>query len=199
MTIRTIIGVLAAASLLSLSACTSTVEYGGATRIKVIKQDVGNKKLVTASEKMIRHLITYPTIEDLLQRKRLKLAVSPLTDQTTDNIDTDLILDSMTQQLTQSGKFSVTDKNSVIQAHAAATSGELFARVNVSVAKKIAARTNADYLLYGSLRNVIRVGNTDKEVYYSMNLHLLNTKTGKLIWQDNEEILKSSKKTLFGI
>ena len=199
MTIKTIVGAIAASSLLTLSACTNTVQYGEATRVETTKIDVSSNELVTVAEKMTRKMLTYPTIEEALKKKRPILAISPLINQTSDNVDVSLIEGSITKQLGQSGKFSFTDSTKISTAQTAATKDQLFASIDINVAKKIASTLNADYLLYGSLKNIIRTKATSKEVYYSFNLHMLDTKTGKLVWQDNEEILKSRKKAIFGI
>jgi uncharacterized protein (TIGR02722 family) len=199
MTIKTIVGAIAASSLLTLSACTNTVQYGEATRVETTKIDVSSNELVTVAEKMTRKMLTYPTIEEVLKKKRPKLAISPLINQTSDNVDVSLIEGSITQQLGQSGKFSFTDTTKTSAAQTAATKDQLFASIDINIAKEIASTLNADYLLYGSLKNIIRTKATSKEVYYSFNLHMLNIKTGKLVWQDNEEILKSRKKAIFGI
>ena len=200
MTIKTIVGVLAASSLLTLSACTNTVQYGEATRVETTKIDVSSNELVTVAEKMTRKMLTYPTIEEVLKKKRPKLAISPLINQTSDDsVDVSLIEYSIAKQLDQSGKFSFSDNTKVLEAQTAATKDQLFASIDINVAKKIASTLKADYLLYGSLKNIIRTKATSKEVYYSFNLHMLNIKTGKLVWQDSEEILKSRKKAIFGI
>ncbi|OUS03031.1 penicillin-binding protein activator LpoB [Gammaproteobacteria bacterium 42_54_T18] len=200
MTIKTIVGVLAASSLLTLSACTNTVQYGEATRVETTKIDVSSNELVTVAEKMTRKMLTYPTVEEALKKKRPKLAISPLINQTSDDsVDVSLIEDSIAKQLGQSGKFSFSDKTKTKAAQSAVTKDQLFASIDINVAKKIASNLKADYLLYGSLKNIIRTKATSKEVYYSFNLHMLDTKTGKLVWQDSEEILKSRKKAIFGI
>ncbi|OUS24051.1 penicillin-binding protein activator LpoB [Gammaproteobacteria bacterium 45_16_T64] len=199
MTIKKIVGALAASSLLTLSACTNTVQYGEATRVEATKIDVSSNELVSVAEKMTRNLLSYPTIEEALKRKRPKLAVTPLINQTSDSIDISLIEDSITKQLSSSGKFSFSPKSTVSSAQSKATKDQLFVNVDIDVAKKIAKKVKADYLLYGSLKNIIRTKSTSKEVYYKFDLHMLDTKTGKLVWQDNEEILKSRKKAIFGI
>ncbi len=106
MTIKTIVGVLAASSLLTLSACTNTVQYGEATRVETTKIDVSSNELVTIAEKMTRKMLTYPTVEEALKKKRPKLAISPLINQTSDNVNVSLIEDSIAKHLGQSGKFS---------------------------------------------------------------------------------------------
>lgn len=199
MNIKTIVGILTATSLLTLSACTNTVQYGEATRVESTELDVSSNELVSVAEKMTRNLLSYPTIEEALKNKRPILAISPLINQTTDNVDMTLIEDSITKQLGQSGKFSFSDKTKVSESQAAATKDQLFASMDITVAKEVASTIKADYLLYGSLKNLIRTKATSKEVYYKFDLHMLNTKTGKLVWQDNEEVLKSRKKTIFGI
>lgn len=199
MTIKTIVGVLAASSLLTLSACTNTVQYGEATRVETTKIDVSSNELVTIAEKMTRKMLTYPTVEEALKKKRPKLAISPLINQTSDSVNVSLIEDSIAKHLGQSGKFSFSDKTKTAAAQSAVTKDQLFASIDINIAKEIASTLNADYLLYGSLKNIIRTKATSKEVYYSFDLHMLNTKTGKLVWQDSEEILKSRKKAIFGI
>ena len=200
MTTRTLITLLiTTVSLFSLSACTNTVQYGKVTPSENNTFYASNDELISAAEKMTRNLLAYPTIKAMLKRKHPKIAIISLINQTSGAIDTNLMEDALVESLEQSGKFSITNRDNAKTAQANITNNQLFPFIDASIAKKIGSKTKADYLLYGSLDNIIRTKPNKKEVYYKFKLHMLNTKSGKVVWQNELEILKSKKKAVFGI
>ena len=199
MTTKRLITFLVTASFLSLSACTNTTQYGKVAQGNSAHFHVSNDQLISVAEKMARNLISYPTIAAMLKERHPKVAIASIINQTSGEINTNLIEDALVEHLEQSGHFSISNRSKTKRAQAITTQNQLFDSIDKYTAKRIGSKIKTDYLLYGSLHRVIRTKPTSKEVYYNFDLHMLNTKSGKVVWQNNIEILKNRKTAIFGI
>lgn len=192
---------LFAASILmvGIQGCANTIKYGEATRTEAIKTEVGINELQAATDKLVSKMLTFPSVETLTKSERLTVAIDTISNHTQENLDTGIMTANLYEQLTASGKFRLSDPEKVRQGREDAASLLDYGATTDKAAQKIAGATSADLVLYGSLVDIIRIKPTNKEVYYRLSLHLLDAGSGKEVWSDEHEILKSQRKSIYGI
>jgi len=71
--------------------------------------------------------------------------------------------------------------------------------VDQSTAVTIGKRTGAEYVIYGNLSSIVKNNKKEEDVYYKFTLKAQNLETGILVWQDEKEIRKSVKRSIFGL
>lgn len=190
---------LSALVLLTATACTNTVQYGENTRSETIRTEIGTSDLLVSGQQMINKLLNYDAIQRITKNSRLRLAYAPLIDQTDENLNLNPLNSSIIQHLEESGKFLLTDHNKVSQTQSAMEPQLDFRAITPATAPDFAAQVDAELLLYGTITNVVRTKSNSKEVYYRVTLALWDTKSSRVIWQDDSEHLKSRKKIVFGL
>ena len=193
--------ILIAASILmvGIQGCANTIKYGEATRTEAIKTEIGINELQAATDKLVGKMLTFPSVQSLTKSQRPTVAIDTISNHTQENLDTGIMTANLYEQLTASGQFRLSDPEKVMQGREEASNLLDYGATTDKAAKKIAGAASADLVLYGSLVDIIRIKPTNKEVYYRLSLHLLDAGSGKEVWSDEHEILKSQRKAIYGI
>lgn len=193
--------ILIAASILmvGIQGCANTIKYGEATRTEAIKTEIGINELQAATDKLVGKMLTFPSVQSLTKSQRPTVAIDTISNHTQENLDTGIMTANLYEQLTASGQFRLSDPEKVKQGREEASNLLDYGATTDKAAKKIAGAASADLVLYGSLVDIIRIKPTNKEVYYRLSLHLLDAGSGKEVWSDEHEILKSQRKAIYGI
>lgn len=189
----------AAITALTIQGCANTIKYGEASKPQSIETEVGINELQFATQKLVSKMLKFPPVTEATQSKRPTIAIDAITNHTHQNMDISPLTASVFEELTNAGKFRFSDAEKVQASRDQAKQLLDYGATTEQAAQFIGAELAADYVLYGSLANIIRTKPTNKEVYYRISLHLLDTNTGKLIWRDDQEILKSQRKAIYGI
>jgi len=71
--------------------------------------------------------------------------------------------------------------------------------VDDSTSAKIGRQVGAEYMLYGNLSSIVKRDGSTKDVYYKFTMKLMHIESGQIEWQDEKEIRKVQKKSLFGM
>lgn len=192
---------LAGILLLALAGCQTTspttgssgVSYGDARAVETVTTDLGSTDIQMISEKMTQSLIQHPVVQDLIKRRGLMMA-SPVQNKTSEYFDTQLITDTVLTQLQKNGVRYVIEagnmQNQVDELRRQNQSG-LYDR---SKTVKMGKMQGAKYRLDGSISSIIKKTSDIKDVYYKMNLRLIEIETGIVEWSDEKDIRKSARR-----
>lgn len=192
---------LAGILLLALAGCQTTspttgssgVSYGDARAVETVTTDLGSTDIQMISEKMTQSLIQHPVVQDLIKRRGLMMA-SPVQNKTSEYFDTQLITDTVLTQLQKNGVRYVIEagnmQNQVDELRRQNQSG----LYDKSKSVKMGKMQGAKYRLDGSISSIIKKTSDIKDVYYKMNLRLIEIETGIVEWSDEKDIRKSARR-----
>ena len=185
--------------VLALTGCQTTgmggsgVSYGDSKAVETVNTDLGSTDVQMISEKMTQGLIQTPEIQTLIKKRQLLMA-SPVQNKTSEYFDTKLITDTVLTQLQKNGVRYVIEadnmQNQTDELRRQNQSG-LYAK-NKSV--KMGKMQGAQYRLDGSISSIVKKGSNIKDVYYKMNLRLIEIETGIVEWSDEKDIRKTAKR-----
>ncbi|MEI7429381.1 MAG: penicillin-binding protein activator LpoB [Betaproteobacteria bacterium] len=192
---------LAGAMILALAGCqttspttgTSGVSYGDAKAVETVTTELGSTDIQMTTEKMIQSLIQHPVVQNLIKREQ-PLVASPVQNKTSEYFDTSLITDSIRTQLQKNGViYAVDEKNMQNQTNELMrqTQGGLYDK---SKSVKIGKMQGARYRLDGSVSSIVKKTADMKDVYYKINLTLIDIETGLSRWSEEKEIRKTARR-----
>ena len=177
---------LAGLMMLALAGCQTTsptvggggdVSYGDAKAVETVTTDLGSTDIQMISEKMTQSLIQHPVVQDMIRKRGLMMA-SPVQNKTSEYFDTKLITDTVLTQLQKNGVRYVIEadnmQNQTDELRRQNQSG-LYAK-NKSV--KMGKMQGAQYRLDGSISSIVKKNSNIKDVYYKMNLRLIEIESG---------------------
>lgn len=185
----------------SLAACVTTspttgdsnVSYGDAKAVETVTTDLGSSDIQMIAEKMTQSLIQHPTTQDAIRKRKLLMA-SPVANKTSEYFDTQLITDTILTQLQKNGvRYTIEGagmQNQVDELKRQNQSG----LYNKSKSVKMGKMEGAVYRLDGSVSSIVKKNSSMKDVYYKMNLRLIDIESGVVEWSDEKEIRKSAKR-----
>lgn len=191
--VGTLMLVLAGCQTTSPTTGTSGVSYGDAKAVETVTTDLGSTDIQMISEKMTQSLIQTPEIQTLIKKRQLLMA-SPVKNKTSEYFDTRLITDTVLTQLQKNGvRYTIEGEdmqNQVDELRRQNQSG----LYNKSKSVKMGNMHGAKYRLDGSISSIIKKTSDMKDVYYKMNLRLIEIETGIVEWSDEKEIRKSARR-----
>ena len=199
------------ATAILLASC-SSVGYDDPGKTETLTIGYGSTDLQTLAGGMVESLVDAPALNYLDnsgkgEDKRVIMYVGDVENRTDEHIDTQGITDKMQTQLLKSGKFRFVaadagQKEIGDQVSFQQGSG----RVREDMMRKFGQQFGADVVLYGSLRSIEKkkgssiesAGTRKQDVYYQFVLKCVNIDTGEILWQDEEELRKTSRTGIFG-
>ncbi|MBL8415004.1 MAG: penicillin-binding protein activator LpoB [Propionivibrio sp.] len=192
---------LAGILLLALAGCqttspttgTSGVSYGDAKAVETVTTDLGSTDIQMISEKMTQGLIQTPEIQTLIKKRQLLMA-SPVKNKTSEYFDTRMITDTILTQLQKNGvKYVIEGEDMQNQTDELMRQNQsgLYSK---SKTVKMGKMQGAKYRLDGSISSIVKKTSDLKDVYYKMNLRLIEIETGIVEWSDEKEIRKSARR-----
>jgi uncharacterized protein (TIGR02722 family) len=192
---------LAGIMLLALAGCqttspttgTSGVSYGDAKAVETVTTDLGSTDIQMISEKMTQGLIQTPEIQTLIKKRQLLMA-SPVKNKTSEYFDTRMITDTVLTQLQKNGvKYVIEGEDMQNQTDELMRQNQsgLYSK---SKTVKMGKMQGAKYRLDGSISSIVKKTSDLKDVYYKMNLRLIEIETGIVEWSDEKEIRKSARR-----
>jgi uncharacterized protein (TIGR02722 family) len=187
--------------LLALTGCettspttgTSGVSYGDAKAVETVTTDLGSTDIQMISEKMTQGLIQTPEIQALIKKRQLLMA-SPVKNKTSEYFDTRMITDTILTQLQKNGvKYVIEGEDMQNQTDELMRQNQsgLYSK---SKTVKMGKMHGAKYRLDGSISSIVKKTSDLKDVYYKMNLRLIEIETGVVEWSEEKEIRKSAKR-----
>ncbi|MFZ2855633.1 MAG: penicillin-binding protein activator LpoB [Rhodocyclaceae bacterium] len=193
---------LAAALALALTACQTTsptvgsstgVSYGDAKAVETVTTDLGSTDIQMISEKMTQSLIQHPVIQGLIKKRQLLMA-SPVKNKTSEYFDTRLITDTVLMQLQKNGiRYAIEGEDMQNQTDELRRQNQS-GLYDKAKAVKMGKMQGAKFRLDGSISSIVKKSSDVKDVYYKMNLRLIEIETGIVEWSDEKDIRKSAKR-----
>lgn len=193
---------VAACAAMLLAGCVSTgspttgggdVSYADPKAVETVTTDLGSTDIQVIAEKMTGSLIQHPVIQELIRKRQLLMA-SPVKNKTSEYFDTRLITDTILTQLQKNGiRYTIESEdmqNQVDELRRQNQSG----LYNKSKSVKMGKMQGAKFRLDGSISSIVKKGSSVKDVYYKMNLRLIEIETGIVEWSDEKDIRKQTKR-----
>jgi uncharacterized protein (TIGR02722 family) len=187
--------VLLALFALACAACSKRVEYGDPTATETLTIDFGSTDLQMIAEKMVRSLLSSPTVQ---MGNRPVILVGGLRNKTDEHIDTKAITDKIRTTLVRSGEVRfVADevREEVIRELKYQTDSGY---VDPETRKRIGKLVGVGYLLMGEITSIRKKSGRETDLYFKINLNLVEIETGLIRWADEKEIRKGQKRPVFG-
>ena len=185
--------------VLSITNCMSKVDYGDATETETVNIDFGSTDLQLTAEKMVDSLLTFPPIIDITSKRRPVMFVDTIKNKTTEHIDTESITDTIQTKILRSGKFRFVDMSKVEEVRDQLDYQQNSGMVSQQTAVALGRQIGAEYMLYGNLSSIVKKANNVKDVYYKFTMKVMHLESGIVEWQDEKEIRKQKKRSVFGL
>ena len=188
-------------SALLLSGCVTTsspmtggaVSYGDAKAVETVTTDLGSTDIQMVAEKMTQSMIQHPVVQDVIRKRQLLMA-SPVKNKTSEYFDTRQITDTILTQLQKNGIRYVIEgedmQNQTDELRRQNQSGLYDKSKSVKVGKMQGAKFRID----GSVSSIVKKNADIKDVFYKVNMRLIEIESGIVEWSDEKEIRKTAKR-----
>lgn len=170
----------------------SNVKYGDAKAVETVTADFGSSDLQATAEMMTQSLLETRYIARSQQPPKVRLR--EVKNLTYEHIDTKSITDKIKIKLLKSGSVRfLADKSNLDQVNNERDFTE-------TATKKTAlkAMTDSDYIIAGRVTSIKKANSNVQDVYYNITLELLDPQSGEILWADEKEIRKVTKKSSLG-
>ena len=171
----------------------SNVKYGDAKAVETVTTDLGSTDIQMISEKMTQSLVQHPVMRDLIQKRQLLMA-SPVKNKTSEYFDTRLITDTVLMQLQKNGVRYVIEGEDMQNQTDELRRQNQTGLYDKSKSVKMGKMQGAKFRLDGSISSIIKKNSDTKDVFYKMNLRLIEIETGIVEWSDEKEIRKTARR-----
>ncbi len=160
----------------------------------IVTSGINPQDWSNAADQLVGSLLTSGALDKAPAQPAI-LAVDRIINNTTVNVDTDLLIKKIRVALSQTGKVAVTNTMGLGErAVVASEASELDEMMTGKKAKVIAPH----YTLYGKLIQQRQSINGVTQNTYSFQMSLVSVKSGLTVWEDEREIAKQSKKSTVG-
>jgi uncharacterized protein (TIGR02722 family) len=169
------------------------VSYGDTKAVETVNTDIGSTDIQVITEKMTQSLIQHPVIQDLIRKRQLLMA-SPVKNKTSEYFDTRLITDSVLTQLQKSGvRYTIESEDMQNQVDELRRQNQT-GLYDKGKSVKMGKMQGAKYRLDGSISSIVKKSSDIKDVYYKMNLRLIEIESGIVEWSDEKDIRKTARR-----
>jgi len=170
----------------------SNVAYGDAKAVETVTADFGSTDLQATAEMMTQSLLESRYIVKAQQPPKIRLR--DVKNQTYEHIDTKAITDKIRIKLLKSGAVRfLADKSNLSQVNDERDLTETSTKKTT-----VKAMTDSDYIVTGTVRSIKKANSSVQDVYYNISLELVDPQSGEILWADEKEIRKVSKKSSVG-
>lgn len=188
---------------LSLSACVSTnspttgggsgVSYGDSKAVETVTTDLGSTDIQMTAEKMTISMLQTPLLQGIIQKRGLLMA-SPVANKTSEYFDTKLITDTILAQLQKNGVRYVIAGDEMQNQTDELIRQNQSGLYKKSTTAKVGNMQGAQYRIDGSVSSIVKKNASMKDVYYKINMRLIEIESGIVEWSDEKEIRKTLKR-----
>ncbi len=143
------------------------------------------------AEQMVSSLTTRPWLNDYVSQNNKKptVIVGTIRNLSSEHIQTDIFVTDIERELVNSGKVSfVASKHEREEVREERLDQQT--QATEETAKKLAAEAGADFMLKGSIKDLVdRVEGTETK-FYQVDMELINVETNEKVWIDTKKIKK---------
>lgn len=187
----------AAALVLTFAGCatapeTRTVDAKGPESLNT--STINPQDWANAADQMVQSLLSSNALAKSPQQPAV-LAVDRVINNTTLNIDTDLLIKKIRVALTQTGKVAVT--NTMGLGERAVVASEAAELEEMTTGKKAKLKA-PNFTLYGKLIQQTDRSKGVTQNTYTFQMSLVDVKSGLTVWEDEREIAKQTKRPGMG-
>ena len=172
------------------TSCGTKVQYGDPDAVETLTVDFGSTDLQMIAAKMVQSMLSSPLIQE---QNRPVIQVATVKNKTSEHIDTQAITDKIRTTMIQSGKvrFSAAESREEVLRELEYQRGSGY--VDAQTRKQVGKQVGADYLLTGEISSISKQKGNTRDMYFKMNMNLVNLETGLIDWADEKEIRKGEK------
>jgi penicillin-binding protein activator len=151
------------------------------------------------AEQMITSLTSKPWLSDFVQQnsKKPTVIVGTVRNMSSEHIETEIFVKDIQRELVNSGKVSFVANNKERQEVRQERLDQQSNAMEES-AKKLAAEAGADFMLRGSIKDIVDAIEGKQTRYYQVDLELINVETNETVWLDSKKIKKVIEKSSSG-
>lgn len=185
---------LAAMAALGLglgAGCATKVTRGDAMSDPMLTTDFGPGEFQETASEMVDSLVAFPPIVEATKDRRPVIVVNGIRNKTMQHIDTEAITDSVRTRLIRSGKFRFIDRSTDAASTAEIKVQQDSGLTDPTKQAQFGKQVGAEYMISGSIMEVVQRSGDIKDVYYKIELNLKNIQTGVLEWSDEKSFRKT--------
>lgn len=176
------------------AACSHRVE-----EIDPNAQETINVQLSFADLRSIANEMTQSFLDsDVWGGDKPRIVFGGVRNRTTEHVDAESITDTIRTALIQSRKFTVLASDQGIAEIEKETSYQQSGAVDQNAAVELGKQLGAEYVFYGTLRELRKERSGKVAAWYTFTLNAVNTQTRQMVWAQNEEVARMEEKSLFG-
>jgi len=188
-------------SMIFVSSCASKIGYDDMNRADTATTGFNSTDLKSATNKLTYDMLSSHQVDRITAKGRPVLAFSEIKNKTEDLLDTEMLADTVTNDLLNSDKFDIvpaSKMNEVIKEMKNQQGGIDAGMMNPATAVAFGQHTGASYLLSGTIADNVQRGKNERTVYYLVTLKLIDLHKGLLVWQGQYDVRKLEEKGTFG-
>lgn len=193
---RYFLAVAAAAASLALTGCetteTRTVDSKGPESLNT--SSINPQDWANAADQMVQSLLSSNALERATTKPAV-MAVDRIINNTTLNVDTDLLIKKIRVALTNSGKVAVT--NTMGLGERAVVAAEAAELEEMTTGKKAKLKA-PNYTLSGKLIQQTDRSKGVTQNTYTFQMSLNDVSSGLTVWEEEREIAKQTKRPTVG-
>ncbi len=195
-----IIAVALTASALFISSCGPKAFVKGTYDQDVEKPNLMNDQWSeTDMQKTVKDLVDSLIEHDSIKaaKKQPLVMVTKLQNKTSEQIDTQSIMDMFRVELTNRGKVGFVDKEAredMAEEYNYQASGAVGGETKKGPGKQL----GADYIINGRLDSIVQEVGKEKSVFYKVTMNMTNLSTGVIVWTNHKQMRKLFKKKSVG-
>lgn len=191
-------------STLSLVGCATNspkvgggnVQYGDSKETETLTNEFGLTDLQILAESMTGSLLTSPLIAGSSEKPTV--TIQEVKNKTSEYIDTKSITNKIRVKLQKSSAVrfmsDATDEAGALsEMQRQGQSG----RYSKSKSKKMGKAEGASYRLFGEITSIVKRADDIKNIDYTLTLQLEDLESSEIVWTDEKEIRKTSKRSMF--
>ncbi len=148
------------------------------------------------AEQMVSSLTARPWLDDFVSgnNKKPTVIVGTVRNLSSEHIQTATFVGDIERELINSGRVSfVANKQERQEVREERLDQQSSA--SEETAKKLAAETGADYMLQGSIKDIVDKVEGTEVKYYQIDLELIDLQTNEKVWMDTKKIKKVIEKS----
>ncbi|MBK2123646.1 penicillin-binding protein activator LpoB [Fangia hongkongensis] len=192
---------IAGVSALLIAGCSSNpnVSYVDPQGVDTTSINFNSTDLQTTTQKMVSGMMSSPAVARITaDGKQPVVFFSTIRNETAEHINTNMLANTVSTEVINSGKFRFTDMSQVKQMKQQMDYQAESGMVDQKTATKMGQQIGAQYMIYGSIADMQSMNSDQQSLFYLITLKMIDIKTGVIIWQDQKQIRKVQKRSSFG-
>ncbi len=192
---------IAGVSALLIAGCSSNpnVSYVDPQGVDTTSINFNSTDLQTTTQKMVSGMMSSPAVARITaDGKQPVVFFSTIRNETAEHINTNMLANTVSTEVINSGKFRFTDMSQVKQMKQQMDYQSESGMVDQKTATKMGQQIGAQYMIYGSIADMQSMNSDQQSLFYLITLKMIDIKTGVIIWQDQKQIRKVQKRSSFG-